>query len=112
LVILLLKKCGKILNGVKKHKYLHCGLTGVARRDTVVSVVRQRRVKMHCPTCGTELVIHDPSEKDKIKGIERCKCTCPKGCFSKEDGFPLIFHHPYNGVDSAPGDSWSLSWIK
>lgn len=67
---------------------------------------------MHCPTCGTELIIHDPSEEDISNNIERCECTCPKGCFSKEEGFPLIFHHPYNGVDSAPGDSWSLSWIK
>jgi hypothetical protein len=67
---------------------------------------------MHCPLCGTELIIHDPSEEDVSNNIESHKCTCPKGCFSKEDGFPLILHHPFNGINSAPGDSWSLSWIK
>ena len=84
---------------------------------------------MHCPICGSELEIHDlpePPEIDwsldeesldilieasnKIAIIERKECTCPKGCFQKD--FPLYFHHPFGGIDSRPGDSWSLSWVK
>lgn len=40
---------------------------------------------------------------------EEYKCT-GKGCF-RED-YPLYFHHPFQGIESAPGDSWSLSWVK
>jgi hypothetical protein len=36
------------------------------------------------------------------------KCSC--GSFGED--YPLIMHHPYGGLDSQPGDSWSLTWVK
>jgi hypothetical protein len=82
---------------------------------------------MYCPLCGSELEIHDLPPRPEIdwelegeeleKQIElnanypeRKECTCPKGCFGKD--YPLYFHHPLGGIDTAPGDSWSLSWVK
>lgn len=83
---------------------------------------------MHCPLCGSTLEITPPPEPPEIdwslsgakldkandaywRAIEcrRSECTCPKGCFQKD--FPLYYHHP-NSIDAAPGDSWSLSWVK
>tara|TARA_Y100000034_G_scaffold50990_1_gene62730 strand:+ start:44 stop:280 length:237 start_codon:yes stop_codon:yes gene_type:complete len=77
--------------------------------------------------CGTEMDLHGPPEPPEIdwdlEGDElaraiklnedspvRSTCTCPEGCFQED--FPLYFHHPMGGIDSAPGDSWSLSWVK
>jgi hypothetical protein len=58
---------------------------------------------------GEELdhAIYLAQEAEKIK---RYECTCPKGCFQED--FPLYYHQPFQGIDSAPGDSWSLSWVK
>ena len=67
---------------------------------------------MHCPTCGTELIIHDPSDEDMNNGIYNSECTCPKGCFDAKNGTGLTYHHPIYGIKAAPGDSWSLSWVK
>jgi len=88
---------------------------------------------MFCPICGGKLELVErksfeyndewwdiPNEKEqdeyleKMNEYESCKreeykCT-GRGCF-KED-YPLYFHHPFQGIDAAPGDSWSLSWIK
>ncbi len=85
--------------------------------------------QMYCPLCGSELemydlppcpeidwsVDHSDEEmerllKRQVEYPERLECICTKGCFQKD--FPLYFHHPYGGPDSAPGDSWSLSWVK
>lgn len=84
---------------------------------------------IHCPRCGSILEIHDPPQPSKINWesegnlleesiklseicskIKRNDCTCPKGCFQKD--FPLYLHHPFRGIDSEAGDSWSLSWVK
>jgi hypothetical protein len=67
---------------------------------------------MYCPTCGAELIIHDNKEEDMNNGDESLRCTCPKGCWQAENGTGLTFHHPIYGIKAAPGDSWSLSWIK
>ena len=34
------------------------------------------------------------------------------GCKCFGDGFPIVKHHPLRGYKSAPGDSWSLTWLK
>jgi hypothetical protein len=84
---------------------------------------------MYCPVCGNKLEIHDlppPPEIDWTKAVsdeeiekyhtaqadhpQRKECTCSNGCFGKD--YPLYFHHPLGSIDSAPGDSWSLSWVK
>jgi hypothetical protein len=85
---------------------------------------------MYCPRCGSELKEikrTPPREIDwyEDKGeeldnlielhaafdmVEREEYECTKGCFQKD--FPLYFHHPFRGIDSRPGDSWSLSWVK
>lgn len=83
---------------------------------------------MHCPLCGSILEIlplEEPPEIDwdaeeaeldrqmaaskAVEEIRRRDCVCPTGCFKKD--FPLYYHHPYD-LKNAPGDSWSLSWIK
>lgn len=83
---------------------------------------------MFCPLCGSKLEIVPPpeipdidwllegDELDKsiaahweVADVRRSECICPKGCFQKD--FPLYYHHP-NSIDTAPGDSWSLSWVK
>lgn len=91
---------------------------------------------MHCPLCGKILkqIEHeerDPPEVDwRAEGEElqkqmdavtvfeesrllrllREEYACPEGCFG--EGYPLYFHHPLRGLNSEPGDSWSLSWVK
>lgn len=55
---------------------------------------------MRCPHCGTELVI---KAARSIPEIDWNACG---------DDFPLYLHHPLRGIDSAPGDSWSISWVK
>ena len=59
---------------------------------------------MHCPTCGTELIIHELSKKDIRNGIESLQCTCPKGCWNAKEGTGLTYHHPIYGIKEAPGD--------
>ena len=61
---------------------------------------------MYCPYCGSEL------EEIKSSGEKREENKCTKKeypCFSED--YPLYFHHPFMGIDSRPGDSWSLSWV-
>lgn len=84
---------------------------------------------MYCPLCGTQLVLSERPEPPEIdwelppkdlekrmraaqemEKIQREEFWCPKGCFGKD--FPLYYHNPFGGIDSAPGDSWSLSWVK
>jgi hypothetical protein len=84
---------------------------------------------MYCPLCGSELVLlprHDSVEIDwNLEGealdeqiqsarnyemIQREEYACPKECFGED--YPLYCHNPFGGIDSAPGDSWSLSWVK
>lgn len=85
---------------------------------------------MFCPMCGSEL-IEIPKRKlktvdwnlpsDEIDEIcldnrqilnkKRREFLCTEqSCGFKN--FPLWYHHPYNGLNSEPGDSWSLSWVK
>lgn len=77
---------------------------------------------MYCPLCGNELTKIDRAaqtegwddddprwdEHEKDKSIW-WKCI---GCNKFGDDFPLQQHHPIYGINSRPGDSWSLSWIK
>lgn len=86
-------------------------------------------MSMYCPICGNELEIHDippVPELDWTKDVsdeeleeyhtavadhpQRKECTCSKCCLDLS--CPLYYHHPLGGIDSAPGDSWSLSWVK
>ena len=77
---------------------------------------------MYCPKCGQELVeigrpemdvydflgnyISSYKEEDLSKKYicNNCKCFGP--------GYELVMHHPLCGMKSAPGDSWSLTWLK
>ncbi|KKM65025.1 hypothetical protein LCGC14_1495400 [marine sediment metagenome] len=84
---------------------------------------------MFCPNCGSKLQEVkidmpddidwcDPKQVDEYMALEEKKngsvdmvCTNKNyQCFGK--GFPLVFHHPLKGMKSAPGDSWSLTWLK
>ena len=85
---------------------------------------------MYCPLCGGELEfipntreteeIDDWGREDldevlarneAIEAIRRDEYRCiGRGCFRVD--YPLYHHQPFQGIDSAPGDSWSLSWIK
>ncbi len=92
---------------------------------------------MHCPLCGSVLVEIDRHEGkenpyDKYdpdldgEELEHWHKLCDEwdnygdksvwfkcdGCKLFQPGFPLTFHHPIYGIKAAPGDSWSLSWIK
>lgn len=80
---------------------------------------------MYCPLCGKELT--EVERKDLTEDWEWddprwdnyespqqdnsiwYKCT---HCNSFGDGYPLQMHHPLRGINSRPGDSWSLSWVK
>lgn len=85
---------------------------------------------MYCPSCGKKLIKNEMPEapeidwmeqdsdklnkqieaSQKVEDIEREEYSCEGGCFQKD--FPLYYHHPFGGIDSRPGDSWSLSWVK
>ena len=86
---------------------------------------------MHCPGCGCLLreIQNKDAERYKrqyqswidkfCKGeepidgseAEHWVCTNQTCHFSYEDS-PLVVHHPYGGPKTAPGDSWSISWVK
>jgi hypothetical protein len=92
-----------------------------------------KEFEVYCPLCGGDLKLvprkpfnyvedwYDiPTEKEqdeyleRVRNYEECQrdeyeCT-GKRCFQKD--FPLYHHQPFQGIDSAPGDSWSLSWVK
>lgn len=66
-----------------------------------------------CPSCGKKVKEIKSNEK-LIKGVDEsfvALCTNKK-CTYSDVTTPLRIHHPYNGTYAAPGDSWSLSWIK
>ena len=73
---------------------------------------------MYCPLCGGKLSVVEKNEPDSDYDDPRSyepdnsiwwKCT---HCNSFGDSFPLQQHHPFGGINSRPGDSWSLSWVK
>ena len=64
---------------------------------------------MYCPYCGSELKDVDPQEETYRKAV-RFKCTGPDKCFGED--YPLLWHQPFQGTESHPGDSWSLTWLK
>jgi len=76
---------------------------------------------MFCPMCGSELILVIRKEFIEIDDLridesiwhvdesEWYKCNNCK-CFG--DDYPLILHHPLRGMESKPGDSWSLTWLK
>jgi hypothetical protein len=62
---------------------------------------------MFCPMCGSQMVeSSNPTGEKRIDLV----CTGQHPCF-KED-YPLYFHQAWQGTDSRPGDSWSLTWLK
>ena len=78
---------------------------------------------MFCPMCGAELILvirkeneidFDESEwytKNDFNTDESEWYKCNRcNCFG--DDFPLVLHHPLGGMESRPGDSWSLTWLK
>jgi len=87
---------------------------------------------VYCPLCGNKMeYVEDRTQPPEIdwyeddtetikrkeamrKAYESCKreeLWCPtKQCFGKD--YPLYFHGVWGGIESAPGDSWSLSWVK
>jgi len=65
---------------------------------------------MFCPMCGEELIEIELEEQvASYEGAELYKCD---GCKGFGDDYPLVMHHPLGGYRSAPGDSWSLTWLK
>jgi len=87
---------------------------------------------MHCPLCGGKLTevqkkdleqemidklmdedapMDDPRWSDLPEKDDSIwwKCT---HCNSFGDDYPLQEHHPLRGMNSRPGDSWSLTWLK
>ena len=98
---------------------------------------------MYCPICGSKLeILVDGEQRYKkwennfnwatatseegAKHLDNepddesvhCRCTGSRNCF--DEGYPLIWHYPYNShrvekedrFKKAPMDSWSLTWIK
>jgi len=92
---------------------------------------------MYCPLCGKEMnevkrEIKKPSEPDwcnQKEVDEYCRAEenkdesewyyCPENrCFGED--YPLVCHHApgfpndegNNLMHTAPGDSWSLTWLK
>jgi hypothetical protein len=69
---------------------------------------------MYCPLCGNkldkiecELIDERPEAVQDDSVWLECKT---KQCFGPT--FPLVWHHPYKGTSSNPGDSWSLTWVE
>jgi hypothetical protein len=63
--------------------------------------------EMHCPLCGHILTeINNTNKDDESVWF---KCT---NCNSFGDDYPLILHAALGDLQSSPGDSWSLSWVK
>ena len=63
---------------------------------------------MFCPICGSPMI-----ESSKPTGEKRIDLICTKDkypCF-RED-YPLYYHQAWQGIDSKPGDSWSLTFLK
>jgi hypothetical protein len=70
---------------------------------------------MFCPLCGAKLIEIQAPEQLTDAGLpERDESTHFKcdNCKSFGEGYPLVMHHPFGGLKSSPGDSWSLSWVK
>lgn len=64
---------------------------------------------MFCPMCGKKLEIVSGDEDNYLNDIP-VHYFCTGGCFDEDT--PLLYHHPFHGINAASGDSWSLSWIK
>ena len=68
----------------------------------------------YCPMCGTKMKEMSEEERDDwgllggtIDGEDKADYY-----FCDQCEFPRTFHHPFNGVTSEAGDSWSMSFIK
>lgn len=63
---------------------------------------------MYCPMCGNKMSeMTDEEKKDwHIVSNEADHFLCVH-C-----QLPRIFHHPFQGINSSAGDSWSVSFIK
>lgn len=93
----------------------------------------------YCPRCGQPLTKHQrdiraekealmrswvkqcyegepPPEPDKSEHWyctnERCVMGNKEGAVERSQGIYFNLHHPHKGIDSEPGGSWSLSFIK
>ena len=85
-------------------------------------------MKYHCPKCGSLLQKHERDPQAELSRAEDrwadggYEGDAPEGDFSEswlciEDGCVVggtrfTIHHPFRGLDSAPGESWSMSWVK
>ena len=70
----------------------------------------------YCPMCGNKMKIvkrEMPTLEQRVQGEGDSSIWwyCPtKECFGTD--YPLREHNLFNGINSEPGDNWSLSWIK
>lgn len=78
-------------------------------------------MKLHCPLCGHALARwHPPKSLELLRPTpEYYVCintACPVGNepdrLDTEDPVYWVLHSPFGGLDTPPGDSFSLSWIK
>jgi len=72
---------------------------------------------MYCPYCGHKLTLKTKEVCEKYEypfdsTLHREEYICEEGCKMFGIDCPLYLHQPFQGIYSAPGDSWSLSWIK
>lgn len=65
-------------------------------------------MKFFCPHCGVALVPHPLPNK---RGDKSLWFECHNESCSYDDTV-FIVHHPFHGTESAPGDSWSITWLK
>ena len=75
---------------------------------------------MRCPRCGEPLseVVRDSRPPDILPDdcliqddkSEHWECLS-EACDLRTPCY-FVVHHPFRGIASAPGDSWSISWIK
>jgi hypothetical protein len=77
---------------------------------------------VRCPRCGeplTKLERETPPDDDDggvfVSGYDADKSErweCDNGACDLSSPCYFTVHHPFQGITSAPGDSWSISWIK
>ena len=63
-----------------------------------------------CIRCGSKLCEMEPESWKLMKRRQSLLYVCSNDKCCHHNA-PLTLHHPF-GTDSAPGDSYSISWIK
>lgn len=85
--------CGEELQYINREKEL-------AEREMEILDAQDKWYLSDCSTPFPEMKL------DLSVHLECCNSKCYLG------GTVLIQHHPFKGIESRPGGSWSLSWIK